>query len=57
MNQPATSTEASTTEVLDVLMRLPAERGNTVVVVTHDEVVAATAHRRVHLTNGKLEPA
>ena len=48
---------ASTTEVLDVLMRLPAERGNTVVVVTHDEVVAATAHRRLHLTNGKLEPA
>jgi ABC-type lipoprotein export system ATPase subunit len=47
----------STAEVLEVLTRLPAERGNTVVVVTHDEVVAATARRQVHLADGMLEPS
>src|SRR5207253_5029805 len=48
---------ASSTEVLEVLMRLPAERGSTVVVVTHDELVASNARRHVHLANGILEPS
>ena len=46
----------STTEVLEVLLRLPAEHGSTVVVVTHDELVAANTRRRLRLANGKLEP-
>ena len=45
----------STTEVLEVLLRLPAEHGSTVVVVTHDELVAANTRRRLRLANGKLE--
>ena len=45
---------ASTNDVLEVLLRLPAERGSTVVVVTHDELVAAQTNRRLQLTNGEL---
>ena len=44
----------STAEVLEALMRLPVEHGSTVVVVTHDELVAAHARRRLPLVNGKL---
>ena len=45
----------STAEILDVLMRLPAEHGSTVVVVTHDELVAENTRRRLRLEGGKLE--
>ena len=44
----------STAEVLRTLMRLPVEYGSTVVVVTHDELVAAKTGRRLPLVNGKL---
>ena len=44
----------STSEVLDVLLRLPDEHGSTLVIVTHDEGVAANAHRRLPLADGKL---
>ena len=46
---------SSATDVLDVLIRLPAERGSTVVVVTHDERVASNARRRLRLANGTIE--
>ena len=45
----------STAEILDVLMRLPAEHGSTVVVVTHDELVARNTRRRLRLEGGTLE--
>jgi putative ABC transport system ATP-binding protein len=44
----------STAEVLSTLMQLPVEHGSTVVVVTHDELVAANARRRLPLKDGKL---
>ena len=44
----------STAEVLRTLIRLPVEHGSTVVVVTHDELVAAKAGRRLPLVDGKL---
>jgi ABC-type lipoprotein export system ATPase subunit len=47
---------ASTTEVLEVLLRLPGEYGSTLVIVTHDEGVAANAHHRLPLADGKLGP-
>ena len=47
----------STATVLDLLMRVPAEHGSTVIVVTHDEAVAALADRRLHLAHGRIEPA
>ncbi len=49
-NLDATSSVA----VLDLLLRVPAERGTTVVVVTHDEAVAARADRRMHLVDGRI---
>jgi ABC-type lipoprotein export system ATPase subunit len=45
----------STTIVLDMLMRVPAEHGATVVVVTHDPAVAAAADRRLLLVNGRID--
>jgi len=57
-DEPTGNLDATSSgEVLDVLMRLPAERGSTVVVVTHDEQVASNARRRVHLANGTLDPS
>jgi putative ABC transport system ATP-binding protein len=48
--------DGSTATVLDLLMRVPAEHGSTVIVVTHDHAVAAFADRRLHLTHGRIEP-
>ena len=45
---------ASSAVVLDLLLRVPAERGTTIVVVTHDEAVAARADRRMHLVDGRI---
>ena len=42
--------------VLDLLDRVAAEHGCTLVTVTHDANVAARAHRRVHLAAGRLVP-
>jgi putative ABC transport system ATP-binding protein len=41
--------------VLELLARLRAEHGTTLVLVTHDAEVAARADRRVHLRDGRLE--
>ncbi len=57
-DEPTGNLDAASTEtVLDMLMRVPAEHGSTVVVVTHDDTVAAAADRRLHLVNGRTEPA
>jgi predicted ABC-type transport system involved in lysophospholipase L1 biosynthesis ATPase subunit len=45
---------AATEVVLDLLMRVPAEHGSTVVVVTHDDAIAARADRRMHLVDGRI---
>ncbi len=45
---------ASTQTVLDLLVRVPAEHGCTVVVVTHDDQVAARADHRLHLVDGRV---
>ncbi len=45
---------ASSAAVLELLLRVPAERGTTIVVVTHDETVAARADRRMHLVDGRI---
>jgi putative ABC transport system ATP-binding protein len=44
----------STTPVLDMLLRVPVEHGATVVVVTHDEAVAARADVRLRLVDGQV---
>jgi len=43
--------------VLELLTRLRAEHGTTLVLVTHDPEIAARADRRVHLRDGRLDPA
>ncbi len=47
---------AATAVVLDMLLRVPVEHGSTVVVVTHDDEIAARADHRMHLVNGRIEP-
>jgi putative ABC transport system ATP-binding protein len=46
--------ERAATRVLDLLEQLPAERGCTLVVVTHDRSVAERAPARLHLDEGRL---
>ncbi len=41
--------------VLELLARLRAEHGSTLVLVTHDPEVAARADRRIHLRDGRIE--
>jgi len=40
--------------VLELLMRLNREEGTTLVLVTHDELLASHAERRIVLRDGKV---
>ncbi len=40
--------------VLDLLVRMHAEHGATLIVVTHDPAVAELADRRIHLSDGRI---
>jgi putative ABC transport system ATP-binding protein len=54
-DEPTGNLDAESTEtVLELLMRVPAEHGATVLVVTHDDAVAACADRRLYLERGRL---
>ena len=48
--------EDSAVRVLELLERLRAQRGCTLVVVTHNPELADRADRRVHLSRGTLHP-
>jgi len=41
--------------VLDMLVKMRAEEGATLVLVTHDPAVAELADRRIHLLDGRIE--
>src|SRR5437667_437127 len=41
-------------QIMDLLVRLNREQGQTLVVVTHDAVVSARAHRILRLRNGEI---
>jgi lipoprotein-releasing system ATP-binding protein len=41
-------------EIIDLLVRLHAERGNCLIIVTHDDSIAALGHQRYHLELGQL---
>ncbi len=43
--------------MMDLLVRLNRERGQTIVMVTHDPGTAARARRTVHLEKGKIVDA
>lgn len=54
-DEPTGDLDASTTEqILDLVVRLNAELGMTLLVVTHDPKVAGIAGRQLRLENGKL---
>lgn len=57
-DEPTGNLDARSTEVvLDVLERLPRDRKCTVVVATHDPLVAARADRTLRLHHGRLDEA
>jgi len=54
-DEPTGDLDAETTEqILDLIQRLNAELGMTLLVVTHDAKVAALAPRQIRLEKGKL---
>jgi putative ABC transport system ATP-binding protein len=44
----------SARQIMDLLARINAEEGMTIVMVTHDHEFAARAHRKLHILDGKL---
>jgi len=50
--------QTSTDRVVALLERLPADHGCTLLIVTHDQAIAARAERQLHLAGGRLaEPS
>ena len=43
--------------VMELFQRLRRDRGTTILLVTHDEVVASAADRVVHMFDGRVVPA
>jgi putative ABC transport system ATP-binding protein len=57
-DEPTGALDSATSEqVLDLIERLRAERGMTVLLVTNDEAVAARAERTLRLLDGKISRA
>jgi len=56
-DEPTGSLDSGSVEVvLALFRRLRSERGTTVLLVTHDEAVAAVADRIVHMVDGRVVP-
>ena len=56
-DEPTGNLDAETgRSIIDMLCRLRAEEGLTVVMVTHDEAIAARADRQLRLIRGRFEP-
>jgi len=45
---------ASARQIMDLLARINADEGMTIVMVTHDHEFAARAHRKLHILDGRL---
>ncbi|MDN5754709.1 MAG: ABC transporter ATP-binding protein [Arthrobacter sp.] len=45
---------ATSSEVLEILLQATIGRGNTLVMVTHDQEVASRCHRIIHLLDGRI---
>jgi putative ABC transport system ATP-binding protein len=56
-DEPTANLDAHTGErVAELLFDLQARSGTVLILVTHDEVLAQRCNRRLHLTEGRLEP-
>jgi len=54
-DEPTGNLDAATgTDVADLMFRLNAEHGTTLVLVTHDSIIASRCHRRLSLASGRL---
>jgi putative ABC transport system ATP-binding protein len=49
--------ETTGAEIIDLMFRQHAERGTTLVLVTHDPMLAARCDRVIRLRSGRIEPA
>jgi putative ABC transport system ATP-binding protein len=55
-DEPTGALDSETSaEIVELLVRLNRERGQTFVLVTHDASVARRAHRTVHMRDGLIE--
>jgi len=57
LDEPTTGLDAASAERIRAILRAEAERGATVVCVSHDPAVIALADRVVRLVDGVLDPA
>src|SRR3954468_14920298 len=53
-DEPTGALDTKSTEQVFSILREIADRGQTVVVVTHDPALAARADRRIHIVDGKI---
>ena len=57
-DEPTGNLDAATgAGVIDLIFELTAERGTTLVLVTHDEMLARRCTRQIHLAGGRIEEA
>jgi lipoprotein-releasing system ATP-binding protein len=57
-DEPTGNLDAETgAGIMDLLNRLNQDQGLTIIMVTHDNAIAATAHRSVQLVQGRIQPA
>jgi len=56
-DEPTGNLDTASTEQVFSLLREIADNGRTVVVVTHDPMLAARADRRIHIVDGKIAEA
>jgi lipoprotein-releasing system ATP-binding protein len=53
-DEPTGALDTASTEQVFSILRDIADKGQTVVVVTHDPALAARADRRIHIVDGKI---